>query len=222
MKFNENTIRYLHYNAAKLQMQPENGKKLDTAILNKAFDSIVRDVVLHGRFSVLGDWKPRGKDQVDASFYADIDGEKKLIKLESKCGCGSLKYFTSDGMGGYVDAVESVEDVTDDMLLEKADYVVFALESDPRLLHRPELILEVAYVLPRAQYIEMVHAMSKSGKLHIKIDKAYGQITLQNLAHFVKKTGKWTDRPLQRAYEFIDNCEKLEMFGDFLRRFGRL
>lgn len=221
MEFNKNTIRYLHYNAAKLGL-PTNGKKPDTGIISKAFDSIVRDVILHGRFSVLGDWKPRGKDQIDASFYTDIDGKKKLVKLESKCGSGALRYFTSDGMGGFVDAVETVDEVTDDMLLEKADYIVFSLESDPRILQRPELVLDIAYVLPRIKYIEMVHAMSKSGKLHVKIDKAYGQITLQNLAHFVKKTGKWTDKPLQRGYDFIDSCEELETFGDFLRRYGRI
>lgn len=222
MALNENTIKYLHYNAEKLGLVPANGKKQDTAIISKAVDSIVRDVILDGRFSILGDWKPRGKDKVDASFYANINGKKKLVRLETKCGSGSLRYFTSDGMGGYVDAIDDVAAVTDDMLLENADYVVFLLEADPRLLHRPELILEVAYVLPRATYIELVHAMSKDGRLHIKIDKVRGQITLQNLASFVKKTGKWTDKPLQRGYAFLDSCEELETFGEFLQRFGRL
>lgn len=222
MPLNKNTIKYLHYNAEKLGLVPENGKRQDTAIINKAVDSIVRDVVLHGRFTHLGDWKPRGKEWIDASFYTTVDGKKKLIKLETKCGSGALRYFTSDGMGGYVDAIESVDEVTDEMLLEKADYVVFLLEADPRLLKRPELILEVAYVLSRAKYIEMVHAMSKDGRLHIKIDKTRGQVTLQNLATFVKKTGKWTDRPLQRGYAFLDSCEELETFGEFLRRYGRI
>lgn len=221
VKLNKETVRYLHYNSEKLKL-PTDGKKRDTGIISKAFDSIVRDIILHGRFSVLGDWKPRGKKEIDASFYTDADGKKKLVRIESKCGSGSFRYFTSDGMGGYVDAVESVDDVTDEMLLEKADFVVFLLEADPRILYRPELVLDIACVLPRVKYIEMVHAMSKSGKLHIKIDKAYGQITMQNLVHFSKKTGKWSDRPLQRGYDFLDGCEEAETFGDFLRRHGRL
>lgn len=221
MAFNKNTLRYLHYNAEKLNNQPTNGKKADTAVVSKAFDSIVRDAILNGKFARKADWRPRSCDKIDASFYVEADGKKQLVRIEIKCGCGALKYFTTDGMGGYIDAVDSVEAVTDEMLLEKADYVVFLLEGDPRLLYRPELVYETAYVLPRAEYIKMVHAMGK-GKLHIKIDKARGQVTLQNLATFVKKTGKWSDRPLQRGYDFVDNCEELEMFGDFLRRFGRL
>lgn len=219
--FNEKTLQYLHYNAAKYGIVPANGKKLDTAIISKVFDNLVRDVILNGKFTRIDDWKPRSKEKLDASFYTCVDGKKKLVRIESKCGCGALKYFTTDGMGGWVDAVESVADVTDDMLLERADYVVFLLEADPRLLTRPELIYDVACVLPRAAYLEMVRAMSGKGTLHVKIDKAYGQITLQTLARFVKQTGKWTQKPLERGYDYLDHCEQLETFDEFLRRYGR-
>lgn len=204
---NTNLERYL-YNLS-------NSNSKDSGSVSKGFESIARAYVLRGRVRP-EDIKPRGRHEMDCTFY--FNG--KLVKLEMKCGCGAVRYFTSDGMGGWLDEV-APEDFTDDMVLAGCDYVVFMLESDPRILSNPELVLRGAYVLPRAQFAEMLHACSKTGKLHVKFDKSRGQVTMQNLFSRNAKTGKISDRPLQRAYEFLDNCEA-ESFGEFLERFGRV
>lgn len=212
---NPYVARYVHYNRNK---QDSSG---DTGIVSKAFESIVRDYILIGR-TRKDDYKARHMTRMDATFYTINErGEKKLVRVEVKCGCGAVCYFTSDGMGGYIDMLEKAEQVTDDMILPKADYVVFLLESDARLLDRPEIALN-AYVLPRADYVAMLKAMSKTGKLHVKIDKARGQVNMQTLATFNKATQKWSDKPLQRGYEFLDNCSTAETLESFLRRYGRI
>lgn len=216
MKFNRNTLRYLHFNLDKL-----NGASGDKAPVSKGFESAVRDAVLMGHIRA-HDYKARTLGKMDATFFAvDEDGEKRLIRLEAKCGCGAMWYFTSDGMGGYFDMLDDVAQVTEDMILPKADYVVFALESDPRYLSNPAMVLD-AYVLPRADYIRMLYAMTKHGdKMHIKIDRKRGQINMQTLASYNKTTGKWSDKPLQRGYDFLDNCEHTETLSEFLQRYGR-
>lgn len=216
MKFNDNVLRYLHYNLGKL-----NGASGDKAPVSKGFESIVRDAVLMGRIRA-HDYKARTLGKMDSTFFTvDENGEKRMIRLEAKCGCGAVWYFTSDGMGGYFDMLDDVAQVTEDMILPKADYVVFALESDPRYLTNPAMVLD-AYVLPRADYIRMLYAMTKHGdRMHIKIDRQRGQVNMQTLASYNKTTGKWSDKPLQRGYDFLDNCERTETLGDFLRRYGR-
>ena len=212
---NHNVARYLHYNREKY------GISNDTGIVSKAFESVVRDFILSGK-TRKGDWKARHMSKMDATFYTHNErGEKKLVRVEIKCGCGAIWYFESDGMGGYIDMLEKVEQVTDEMVLPRADYVAFLLESDGRLLENPDLALS-AYVLPRADYVAMLHAMTKTGKLHVKIDKARGQINMQTLASYNKTTGKWSDKPLQRGYDFLDNCESAETLESFLRRYGRI
>lgn len=216
MKFNDNVLRYLHYNLDKL-----NGASRDKAPVSKGFESIVRDAVLLGRIRPR-DYKARTLGKMDSTFFTvDENGVKRMIRLEAKCGCGAVWYFTSDGMGGYFDMLEDVAQVTEDMILPKADYVVFALESDPRYLTNPAMVLD-AYVLPRADYIRMLYAMTKHGdKMHIKIDRKRGQVNMQTLASYNKTTGKWSDKPLQRGYDFLDSCEHVETLGEFLQRYGR-
>lgn len=216
MKFNDNVLRYLHYNLDKL-----NGASGDKAPVSKGFESIVRDAVLLGRIRP-HDYKARTLGKMDSTFFAvDENGVKRMIRLEAKCGCGAVWYFTSDGMGGYFDMLDDVAQVTEDMILPKADYVVFALESDPRYLTNPAMVLD-AYVLPRADYIRMLYAMTKHGdKMHIKIDRKRGQVNMQTLASYNKTTGKWSDKPLQRGYDFLDSCEHVETLGEFLQRYGR-
>ena len=212
---NPNVARYVHYNREKY------GISGDTGIVSKAFESIVRDYILDGH-TRKGDWKARHMSRMDATFYTHNEqGEKKLIRVEVKCGCGAVCYFTSDGMGGYIDMLEKAEQVTDEMVLPKADFVAFLLESDGRLLDKPEIALN-AYVLPREDYVAMLKAMTKTGKLHVKIDKARGQVNMQTLATFNKTTQKWSDKPLQRGYDFLDNCPTAETLESFLRRHGRI
>lgn len=217
MKFNSNVLRYLHYNLDKL-----NGTSGDKAPVSKGFESIVRDAVLMGHIRA-HDYKARTLGKMDSTFFTvDENGEKRMIRLEAKCGCGAMWYFTSDGMGGYFDMLDDVAQVTEDMILPKADYVVFALESDPRYLTNPAMVLD-AYVLPRADFIRMLYAMTKHGdKMHIKIDRQRGQVNMQTLASYNKTTGKWSDKPLQRGYDFLDNCEHTETLGEFLQRYGRM
>lgn len=217
MAFNHDTIRYLHYNLEKL-----NSANRDTAPISKGFEAIVRDAVLLGRIRLL-DYKTRRPGKMDTTFYTtDENGVKHLVRLEVKCGCGAVWYFTSDGMGNYYDMLDDVSQVTEDMILPKADYVVFSLESDPRFLTDPAMVLD-AYVLPRADYIRMLYAMTKHGdKMHIKIDRKRGQVNMQTLASYNKTTGKWSDKPLQRGYDFLDSCEHAETLGEFLRRYGRI
>lgn len=213
--FKQESIRYWHYNKEKL----ENGSK-DKAITNKTFESIARNLVLNGKLQ-RGDYKPRKSEKLDCTFFTtDENGCKKRVVVECKCGCGVVKYFESDGMGGYFDMLDDVSEATDDMVLSDADYVVFMLEADPRIHDRPELVLD-AFVLPRLAYVDMLHAMSKTGKLYIKLDKAYGQLTVQSMVTYNKKTGKYSDKPLQRAYDFVDNCPEAETLAEFLTRYGR-
>lgn len=215
MKLNNNTMRYLHHNKQKIE-----ANNRDSAIIPKAVESIARDLALHGRIRK-GDWKPRHMDKKDITFYTiDEQGHKKLVRLEVKCNCGSLYYAESDGMGDYIDFPESLEDVTDDMLVHDADFVVFFLEADARVLEKPEIVLE-ACVLPRADYIRLLYAMG-NGKPHIKLNKSRGQVNIQTMVSYSKKTDKWSDKPLQRGYDFIDECPIIESYEEFLRRFGRI
>ena len=212
---NEKTMRYLHYNLDKIEM---NNK--DKAMIPKGFEVAVREFVANGKIRA-NDFKPRTMGKNDCAFFITTDEGKKLVRLEVKCGCGALCYFISDGMGGYLDLLESPEEVTDEMILPRADYVIFSLESDIQYLKKPETVLQ-AYVLPRQRYVEMVHAMNHTGKLHIKIDKARGQVTLQTLVSYNKARGVWNDKPLQRGYDFLDNCPDTETLENFLTRYGRM
>lgn len=213
--YKQESVRYWHYNKEKLT----NGSN-DKAITHKTYESIVRNVVLNGNIQ-RGDYKPRKSEKLDCTFFAtDEEGKKRRVVLECKMGSGSVKYFESDGMGGYFDMIEDVSEATDDMVLANADYVVFMLEADPRIHDKPELVLD-SFVLPRLAYVEMLHAMSKTGKLYVKLDKAYGQLTVQTMVTYNKKTGKYSDKPLQRAYDFIDNCPEAETLAEFLTRYGR-
>ena len=217
LKNSVHVIRYLHYNLDKLN-NPDNG---DKAPISKGYESTVRDVVLYGKLSAK-DAKARHLGKRDVTFYAvDENGEKKLIRVEVKCGCGAMFYATADGMGDFIDMPEKPEEVTEDMILSGADYVVFMLESDPRLLKNPEMVLE-SYVLPRADYIRMLYAMnSKPGKMHIKLCKERGQVNMQALVVYDKKHDRYNDKPLQRGYAFLDECEHVETLESFLARHGR-
>lgn len=214
---NYKTVRYAHYNAEKRNAPIEHR---DSATISKAFEVIVRDYVLNGKLRT-NDFKARKAGKHDASFYIiNENGEKKLIRLEAKCGCGSLRYSDSDGMGGYIDFPETLEEVKPEMLIPRADYVIFLLEGDERLFEKPELALS-SYVLPRADYIRLLYAMG-NGKLHIRLNKSRGQVNIQSMATYSNKTGKWSDKPLQRGYDFIDECPTAETLESFLRRFGRI
>ena len=219
---NKNIARYLHYN----QIKAENGSR-DSGIYGKAFESAVRNYVLNGKVGAR-DYKARGLGKVDASFYTlNDDGKRRAIRLEVKTCSGSVRYAESDGMGDYYDLPETVADVTEDMILPQADYVVYVPEVGRDFMEKPETALD-AWVLPRADFIAMLYAMGSKGKMHIKLNKSRGQVNIQSLVvpvkhvHGEEVSYTYSDRALERCYNFLDTCERVETLRAFLLRHGRM
>lgn len=213
------TIQKIREYAELSKEKLQSGSK-DTAILPKWAETAIR-AACNGERLARNDVKARGLEKTDITMV--IDG--KRCKLEVKCSAGAVFYSRKDGCGNPLDLPQSLEQFGENQILAGADFVIYAPDTFPDWLNNPEQVLKSAFVLTRADFIDLLLAMTKGRNYGLKIDRARGQVTMCNLVDKKrnKETGevKYYTARLDRAWDFIES-RGFPTVESWLKELGRL
>lgn len=204
---------------AMLSREKLNSSK-DTGVLPKWAETVIRAACNGERLSV-NDVKARRAEKSDIVMYI----EKKRVKLEVKCCAGAVFYARKDGCGNPLDLPQTIDEFDESQILSGADLVVYAPDTFPEWLNNPERVLKSSFVLTRADFIDLLLAMTKGRNYGLKIDRARGQVTMCNLVDKKrnKETGevKYYTARLDRAWDFIES-KGFPTVESWLKELGRL
>lgn len=213
------TKERIHQYAELSREKLQSGSK-DTAILPKWTETVIR-AACNGERLARNDVKARGLEKTDIMMV--IDG--KRCKLEVKCSAGAVFYSRKDGCGNPLDLPQTMDEFSENQILAGADFVVYAPDTFPDWLNNPEQVLKSSFVLTRADFIDLLLAMTKGRNYGLKIDRARGQVTMCNLVDKKrnKKTGeiKYYTARLDRAWDFIES-KGFPTVESWLKELGRL
>lgn len=213
------TIQKIREYAELSREKLQSGSK-DTAILPKWAETVIR-AACNGERLARNDVKARGLEKTDIMMV--IDG--KRVKLEVKCSAGAVFYSRKDGCGNPLDLPQSLDEFGENQILAGADFVVYAPDTFPDWLNNPEQVLKSSFVLTRADFIDLLLAMTKGRNYGLKIDRARGQVTMCNLVDKKrnKETGevKYYTARLDRAWDFIES-KGFPTVESWLKELGRL
>ena len=213
------TIQKIRKYAELSRTKMQSGSK-DTAILPKWAETVIR-AACNGERLARNDVKARGLEKTDIVMV--IDG--KRCKLEVKCSAGAVFYSRKDGCGNPLDLPQTVDEFDESQILSGADLVIYAPDTFPDWLNNPEQVLKSSFVLTRADFIDLLLAMTKGRNYGLKIDRARGQVTMCNLVDKKrnKETGevKYYTARLDRAWDFIES-KGFPTVESWLKEKGRL
>jgi len=90
--------------------------------------------------------------------------------------------------------------------IHKAAYVLYTPDlPDERTIKENALkCLETCYLFTSEQFVEMLCYIHKDNTPHIKRN-SNGRWNIQTLRTFNKKTGKWSEKPYNKFWDFVDN-----------------
>lgn len=205
---------------ATLSREKLQGGSKDTGILPKWAETVIRSACNGERLAV-NDVKARRAEKSDIVMYIG----KKRIKLEVKCGAGAVFYSKKDGCGNPLDLPQTLDEFSENQILAGADFVVYAPDTFEDWLNNPEQVLKSSFVLTRADFIDLLLAMTKGRNYGLKIDRARGQVTMCNLVDKKrnKETGeiKYYTARLDRAWDYIE-AKGFSTVESWLKELGRL
>lgn len=155
------------------------GAKGSTGYANSMFEVAVRRVISRGSAEI---------EFTSASGKSDIRiGRTSWIEIKTCCG-------------------ETGNDADPLAEIHKARYVLYTPDlPDERTIKSNGLkCLETCYLFTAEQFIEMLCYIHKGGaEPHIKRN-ASGRWNIQTLRTYNKKTGKWSEKPYSRFWDFVD------------------
>ena len=157
----------------------EAGRKGSTGYLNSMFEVAVHRVVYKGKKEI---------EYTTSSGKVDIRvGRSSWIEVKSCCS-----------EVGYTDAPLA--------MIERAKYILYTpdLPDAETIKHNAVKCLETCYLFTPEQFIEMLCYIHKGGTPHIKLN-SNGHYNIQTLRSFNKKTGKWSEKPYSKFWEYVDN-----------------
>lgn len=157
----------------------EAGRKGSTGYLNSMFEVAVHRVVYKGKKDI---------EYTTGSGKVDIRvGRSSWIEVKSCCS-----------EVGYTDAPLA--------MIERAKYILYTpdLPDAETIKHNGMKCLETCYLFTSAQFVEMLCYIHKGGTPHIKLN-SNGHYNIQTLRTFNKNTGKWSEKPYSKFWEYVDN-----------------
>lgn len=204
---------------AELSREKLNNSK-DTGVLPKWAETVIR-AACNGERLAVNDVKARRAEKSDIVMYIG----KKRVKLEVKCSAGAVFYSRKDGCGNPLDLPQTLDEFSENQILAGADFIIYAPDTFPDWLNNPEQVLKSSFVLTRADFIDLLLAMTKGRNYGLKIDRARGQVTMCNLVDKKrnKETGevKYYTARLDRAWDFIESHD-FPTVENWLKELGRL
>ena len=90
--------------------------------------------------------------------------------------------------------------------IEKAVYILYTpdLPDEDTIKNDCIACLESCFIFTSAQFIEMLCYIHKDGTPHIKLNKARGRYNIQTLRTFCKATGKWSEVPYKKFWDYVN------------------
>lgn len=157
----------------------EAGRKGSTGYLNSMFEVAVHRAIYKGKQEI---------EYTTASGKVDIRvGRSSWIEVKSCCS-----------EVGYADAPLA--------MIERAKYILYTPDlPDKKTIETDALkCLKTCYLFTPEQFIEMLCYIHKDNTPHIKLN-SNGHYNIQTLRTFNKKTGKWSEKPYSKFWEYVDN-----------------
>ena len=205
---------------AELSREKVLNNSKDTGILPKFAETVIR-CACNGQRLYANDVKARQSEKTDIMMV--VDG--KRARIDVKCSAGAVFYSKKDGCGNPLDLPQSLDEFGENQILAGADFIIYAPDTFPGWLNNPEEVLKSSFVLTRADFIDLLLAMTKGRNYGLKIDRARGQVTMCNLVDKKrnKETGevKYYTARLDRAWDFIES-RGFPTVESWLKELGRL
>lgn len=88
----------------------------------------------------------------------------------------------------------------------KAEFILYTPDLPDREVIETDSVacLETCWIFTPAQFIEMLCYIHKGGaEPHIKLNKDRGRYNIQTLRQYNKKTGKWSELPYKKMWQFV-------------------
>ena len=156
------------------------GAKGSTGYLNSMFEIAVRRCVYRGHAEI---------EYTRAAGKADMRvGNNVWFEIKTCCGETGT-------------AENPLASIT------RAPYILYTpdLPEEQDIKENAEKCLETCLLFTQAQFIEMLCYIHKGGQEpHIRLNSR-GRYNIQSLRTYNSKTGKWSQAPYDRFWEYVDN-----------------
>ena len=136
-----------------------------------------------------------------------ITHTKKEIEYTSRAGKADVRVGRTNWMEIKTGCGETGNDADPLAEIHKARYVLYTpdLPDEKTIKTNAVKCLETCYLFTADQFIEMLCYIHKGGaEPHIKRNSS-GRWNIQTLRTFNKKTGKWSEKPYSKFWEYVDN-----------------
>ena len=155
------------------------GAKGSTGYANSMFEVAVRRIVYHGKKNI---------EFTEKAGKADMRVGRS-IWFEIKTCCGET--------GNDADPLGSIH---------RAKYVLYTpdLPDERTIKENAVKCLETCYVFTAEQFEEMLCYIHRDGTPHIR-RTSRGTWNIQSLRTYSTKTGKWSEKPYRKFWEYVDD-----------------
>lgn len=143
----------------------------------------------------------------EVAIHRIISKSRREIEYTTKAGKADVRI----GRTAWIEVKTCCGEVGNDAdplaEIHKAAYILYTpdLPTERTIKENALKCLETCYLFTSAEFIEMLKYIHKGGtEPHIKRN-SNGRWNIQTLRTYNKKTGKWSEKPYSRFWEYVDN-----------------